>query len=172
MPVGRDTLARTHQHEIAAVQLAGRHRLLFAVHKARGRNRQHVHQCFGDLGGALTSGQLECAAGEQEEHEHHHRVVIHLAVAGDCCPHATGKGEAQAKRHRYIHADTLLSQVPVGAAKERLRRVAEHRQGEDQAEPVKQVFEFGLDPSEGAGVQRHRQDHYLHAEGRRHRQPP
>ena len=37
---------------------------------------------------------------------------------------------------------------------------------------MKQIFEFGLDTGEGTGVQRHRQNHHLHAKTRCHRQPP
>jgi hypothetical protein len=138
------------------------------VHEARGRGRRGLHQRLRGLGGALVRRQLEVARRQQEKREHAHRVVIDRALAGDGGPQARQKGRADAERHRHVHAGAPVFQVAPRRAEKGLRRIQQHRQRQQQADPVKETAILLFHARPVADVQRHRQRHDLHAEDAGH----
>jgi hypothetical protein len=135
--VGREALPRPHQDVVAGCQLDRRHRLILAAvriaRQQQGRGGDQLDQAFRRLGRTLAGVHLQEAAGEQEEHEHGHRVEIHLLAADQGAVHAGGEGGAHAQGHRHVHAGTLELEIAPGALEERQGGIEHHRRGQQHA---------------------------------------
>jgi hypothetical protein len=135
--VGREALPRPHQDVVARCQLDRRHRLILAAFRiarqqqCRGGNQ--LDQAFRRLGRTLAGIHLQEAAGEQEKHEHGHRVEIDLVTADQGAIHAGGEGGAHAQGHRHVHAGTLELEIAPGALEERQGGIEHHRRGQQHA---------------------------------------
>ncbi|MCK7581467.1 MAG: hypothetical protein MZV65_41450 [Chromatiales bacterium] len=81
-----------------------------------GGRRQHPHQRLGNLPGPVAGGHFQKPAGQQEEDEHRHRVVVDLAAASPRCTRRWRRRPAQ------IASDTGTSMPSCRAAADRARR--------------------------------------------------
>ena len=102
-------------HDVADRQLRRWHRFAaavggFAQGQCRAGARQRIDLGDGDVARAL----FQQARGQQQEHEHHRRVVPDVRPAAHGLDHAGDIGEQGGQRHQRVHARRARAQFAPG----------------------------------------------------------
>ena len=101
-----------------------------------GRARASASTCArGDAARAL----FEHARGQQQEHEHHRRVVPDVRAAAQGLDHAGEVGEQRRSRDQRVHAEAALAQLARSAGEERPAGVEHHRCRHQEGDPAEEV---------------------------------
>ena len=81
---------------------------------------------------------------------------------GPGSPDAGDEGDADRQRHRHVHAEPALPQIPPCRLEEGLARIADDRDGHDHAGPAQQAADAVIHALIVAEVHGHRHHHHLH----------
>ena len=170
-PVRCKHLAGPDQQFIAGFQFGGLDVLHRAIAQAPRGDRRQSGERVRHAAGTMARDHLDVATERQEEHEHGHRVEIHVAVPGECIPHARDEREHDGDADRHVHADAPCPQRLPGANVERPARVERDRHRDQHAHQPQQLADAGIHAGRVRDIERHREHHHLHHSEACHREP-
>jgi hypothetical protein len=159
--IGGNRRAGRNAHAIVDRELSRGDRLDGVAAQAVCGGGQLPHDAFDRSRRLRTRLKLRIARDQQQCHEHRHRVVVHLTAARDRRPRARRERAGHADCDRHVHPGRARTQSSPCTGEEGRSAVRHHGQRDEQARPIEQRLQRGLDRIVGE-VHRDREHHHLH----------
>ena len=130
----------------------------FATGEGGLRACQRVHLGAGHVAHPL----FQHARCQQQEHEHHCRVVPDVGAAAHGFEGACAPGQQDGTRDQRVHAGATVAQFAHGAGEERPTCVEHHRRADQEGDPAQEVAQRQRHLPARVQVQRLGEHHRLH----------
>ena len=163
LAVGGDPRTRLDQDGVADFDGPGRN----VAHRSVGADAvRRLGLERGDIAGQrprlAAHGEIERAAGQQEEEQHDGAVEIDVVRRDRRLVERHAKRQQHAERDRHVHVDAAALERAQRALEERLAGIGRGRQRDQRREPVEEVARGRRDVGGVARPYRHRQQHDVH----------